>query len=287
MQSLLHVCLERTRSSASPEDVTPIELYRAAKQWGPFAAKTAWYGSLSCAFGPLTRDRRASLWAMRRWCQSSTRGLSIEVEAEGLEHVPEGPFVYCSNHQSIVDIIVLGSVLRGDYKWAAKRSLMKVPFLGWHLALAGHVPVDRGSGTRVAAQVIERFEAVLKGGKPLLVFPEGTRTDSGLLKPFKNGGFYAAVRAGVPAVPVALHGTFDLMKRGATDTGEGNVRKVRVRVGPPVHPVTTGKEAARVADLRDRTHASVADLLTSIGGNIELRAAPPKKSAEARDSVPG
>ncbi len=244
-----------------------MKYYRAAKQWGPFAARTAFYGSLSVALGPLTPQHGASLWAMRRWCRASTKGLRIEVIAEGLENAPSsGAFVYATNHQSIVDIIVLGSVLTGDYKWAAKRSLFSIPFLGWHLRLSGHVPVDRGGGARTAAQVIESFRTVLGAGKPLLIFPEGTRSETGVLKEFKSGGFYAAVRAGVPVVPVALDGTYDLMKKGALDTGEDNIRKVRVRVGQPIHAAETGKEARRVADLRDRSHAAVAELLTSIGG---------------------
>src|SRR3954469_24124949 len=149
------------------------EALRATRQWVPFASKTIAYGTVSLTLGPLTRDRSASLWAMRQWCRSSALGLSIDVEVSGLELVPEPPFIYCSNHQSILDILVLGSVLPGDFKWAAKRSLMKIPFLGWHLRLAGHVPVDRQAGSRTAAQVISRFETVLKDGKPLLVFPEG------------------------------------------------------------------------------------------------------------------
>lgn len=246
-----------------------MKLWRAAKQWVPFAAKTAYYGGISVTLGPLTSDHRASLWAMRRWSQSSTRGLRIRVDVEGLENVPEGAFVYASNHQSIVDIIVLGSVLTGDFKWAAKRSLLKVPFLGWHLKLAGHVPVDRGGGAKTAAKVIERFANVLRSGKPLLVFPEGTRTETGGLRPFKNGAFYSAVRADVPVVPVALQGTYDLMRRGAPDTGEDNIRVVRVRVGKPIAPLTDGREQARVADLRERTFATLADLLLSIGGTVD------------------
>ncbi len=266
--------------------MSPLDLYRAVKQWGPFAAKTAYYGSLSCALGPFTKDHRASLWAMQRWCKSSVHGLHIEVDVDGLENVPQdSAFVYCTNHQSIVDIIVLGSVLTGDYKWAAKRSLLKIPFLGWHLRLAGHVPVDRGSGTRVAAQVIERFTEVLKGGKPLLVFPEGTRTETGAMKPFKNGGFYAAVRAGVPVVPVALEGTFDLMKRGAQHTGEKNFRQVRVRVGKPLIAKATGKESGKVADLRDRTHAAIASMLVGIGGRVE--SAKPTSGPTATDAPLG
>ena len=65
------------------------------------------------------------------------------------------------------------------------------------LQLAGHVPVDRKAGSRAAAEVIRRFERVLEEGKPLLVFPEGTRSEDGIVRAFKNGGFYAALRAGV------------------------------------------------------------------------------------------
>ena len=241
---------------------------RATRQWVPFSARTIAYGTISLTLGPLTSDRRASLWAMRRWCQSSARALNIEVVADGLENVPAGAFVYCSNHQSLLDILVLGSVLRGDFKWAAKRSLMKIPFLGWHLRLAGHVPVDRSSGTRAAAEVIGRFEQVLREGKPLLVFPEGTRSEDGVLRSFKNGGFYAALRAGVPVVPVALDGTHVLMKKHALDAGDGSMRTVRVRVGKPILPLTEGREGPRVNDLRERTYTAVAALLRSLGGQV-------------------
>jgi 1-acyl-sn-glycerol-3-phosphate acyltransferase len=260
--------------------------WRATKQWGPFAARTVAYGTVSLTLGPLTRDRGASLWAMRHWCRSSARALSIDVQVEGLENVPRsGPFVYAANHQSIVDILVLGSVLTGDFKWAAKRSLMKIPFLGWHLALAGHVPVDRGAGSRAAAQVISRFEEVLRAGKPLLVFPEGTRSEDGLVRSFKNGGFYAAVRAEAPVVPVALDGTYRLMKRGAIDTGDGHtMRVVRVKVGAPIHPAAVGRENKRVPDLRCRTHAAVMELFASIGGTVPATppADLPHAAAEAR-----
>jgi len=242
---------------------------RVARQWVPFTARTVGYGTISLTLGPLTQDHRASLWAMKRWCKSSARGLHIDVDATGLENVPtDGAYVYASNHQSLLDILVLGAVLPGDFKWAAKRELMNIPFLGWHLKLAGHVPVERGGGPRVAAEVIKRFTEVLKRGKPLLIFPEGTRSEDGVLKDFKMGGFYAAVRAGVPVVPVALEGAGHLMHKGAIDSGDGNMRLVRVRVGKPIHPITTGKESARVVDLRDRTHAAVAELLLGLGGRV-------------------
>jgi 1-acyl-sn-glycerol-3-phosphate acyltransferase len=255
---------------------------RATRQWVPFAARTMAYGTVSLTLGPLTRDRSASLWAMRRWCQTSARALWIDVEASGVENVPSSPFVYCANHQSLLDILVLGAVLPGDFKWAAKRSLMKIPFLGWHLRLAGHVPVDRQAGSRTAAQVIGRFETVLKEGKPLLVFPEGTRSEDGIVRPFKNGGFYAAIRAGVPVVPVALDGTHQLMKKGALDAGDGTMRQVRIRIGKPLFAKTEGRESARVNELRERTHAAVLDLHRAVGGFVPAPADIPPLPTPAR-----
>ena len=256
---------------------------RATRQWVPFSARTIAYGTISLTLGPLTRDRRASLWAMRRWCASSARALNIDVEADGLENVPPGAFVFCSNHQSLLDVLVLGSVLPGDFKWAAKRSLMKIPFLGWHLQLAGHVPVDRSAGSRAAAEVIGRFEQVLRQGKPLLIFPEGTRSEDGILRSFKNGGFYAAVRAGVPVVPVALDRTHLLMKKHAIDAGDGKtMRKVRVRVGAPLQPLTTGREGPRVNELRERTYLAIAGLLRSLGGQVPDVPLPNQEERPAR-----
>lgn len=257
--------------------------WRAAKQWVPFAARTAFYGTLSCTVGPLTADHRASLWAMRTWCQKSAYGLGLDLRAEGVENVPtSGGFVYASNHQSVIDILVLGAVLPGDFKWAAKQSLWKIPFLGWHLKLAGHVPVERGRGARVAASVIGRFVEVLKAGKPLLIFPEGTRSEDGLLRGFRNGGFHAAVRAGVPVVPVALEGTYELMKKGDPHAAETRRRVIRLKVGKPIEALPTGKEGARVADLRDRTREAIAEQLVSIGGKVGENVAPPQSEAPAR-----
>jgi 1-acyl-sn-glycerol-3-phosphate acyltransferase len=231
----------------------------------PFAARTAFYGSISLLIGPLTRERRACLWAMRAWSRSGLRFLRISVDLRGVENVPNGHYAYASNHQSLLDTLLLGATLPGDFKWAVKSSLMTVPFLGWHLRLAGHVRVDRGGDARAAATTINRFAQVLGKGKPLLVFPEGTRSKDGQVKPFKLGLFYAAVRAGVPVVPVALHGTGVAMAKGAADIASAqgaqrDARRVYVRIGQPLAPGQDGSEPERAQDLRDRTHAAVLEM---------------------------
>jgi 1-acyl-sn-glycerol-3-phosphate acyltransferase len=253
---------------------------RAVRQWGPFIARTAGYGTFSIVAGPLTPAHSASTWAMRQWCKRSAQALEIDIQVGGTENVPtDTSFVYCSNHQSMLDILVLGAVLPGDFKWAAKRELMRIPFLGWHLRLAGHVPVDRGKGPKAVEKTVERFEKVLHEGKPLLIFPEGTRSATGVLKPFKTGGFVAAVRANKPVVPVALDGSWQLMDNGSV----GSMRHVKVRVGRPIMPKTEGRESDRTEELRDRAYASVADLLRSVGGQVP-EATPPSSSSAADDA---
>ncbi len=248
---------------------------RWIRQWVPFGARTVGWATVSLIGGPFSRGA-ASTWAAKKWSQSSATGLKIDIEATGQQNVPSGGFVYMSNHESLVDILVLGASLPGDFKWAAKRSVMNVPFLGWHLRLAGHVPVDRSGSKEAAAAVTIAFETVLRNEKPLLVFPEGTRTTDGKLKEFKNGGFRAAVLAGKPVVPVALKGTFTLMSRDSVDTGASKNREdrlVTVRIGKPIYPSTQLEEAAAVADLRDRTRAAIVEMLADASSPEAVSAA--------------
>jgi 1-acyl-sn-glycerol-3-phosphate acyltransferase len=230
---------------------------RWLRHWIPFTARTCFYGSISLLLGPLTPDRRASQWAQRAWSRSGLRFLGIAVDVQGLENVPAGGYAYACNHQSLLDTLVLGATLPGDFKFTVKSSLLLIPFLGWHLWLAGHVRVDRSGDRRAAAATIRRFARVLGEGKPLLVFPEGTRSRDGRVQPFKMGMFHAAVRAGVPVVPVALHGTGAAMAKGALDIGRKESRRVYLRVGKPLAPKPDGSRPERAADLCTRTQTAV------------------------------
>lgn len=233
---------------------------------GSFGLRTVGWAGVSLTLGPLSQGR-ASTWSARKWSASSAKGLRIDIHALGQENVPEGGFVYTSNHESLVDILVLGAALPGDFKWAAKRSVLNVPFLGWHLRLAGHVPVDRNKGKDAALAVMAAFQSVLRRDKPLLVFPEGTRTADGKLKSFKNGAFQAAVSTGKPVVPVAIHGTYTLMSRDAVDTGTSETREdrlVTVQIGKPLYPNVELAEEDAVVDLRDRTRAAVVEMLRAL-----------------------
>ena len=261
---------------------------RLARHWVPFTTLTVFYGLVSLVVGPFTRDRRASLWAMRTWCRSGLRLLRISANVSGLDHAPTGGLVYVSNHQSLLDTLLLGTYLPGDYKWAVKSSLLKIPFLGWHLRLAGHLEIDRGGDRKAMVATLDRFVDVLRRGKPLVVFPEGTRSPDGQVHAFKKGVFHSAVRAGVPVVPVALHGTGAAMAKGASNivaqrSSGAPSREVFLRLGEPLRARGDGSDWERAAELRDRARAAVVSLHEAL---VAEAAAPPSSAPRTSEPAP-
>jgi 1-acyl-sn-glycerol-3-phosphate acyltransferase len=240
-----------------------MNLVRAAINWGHVGVRAAAYGTVSCTLGPLT-DRRASRWAMRQWCIGASDGLGIQrTLIHGGRLDPQRQCVYVANHLSQLDILVLGSYLESDYRWLAKDAVFKVPFLGWHLKIAGHVPVYRGERRAQNRSLPERLHTVVKEGASLLFFPEGTRSPDGRLQPFRLGAFYAAVDEGLPVVPLVLRGTDRLLKKGARDLAIHPDRECSVTVLPgldPITPATPDHDARREAaiDLCAETVAAVA-----------------------------
>ena len=119
--------------------------FRAAYNWGQTAMRAAFYGSLALGTLWIPGTRPFTNWCMNAWCRGCADGLGIRrqlINAEILKAHPQAVLV--ANHLSTLDIIVLGSFLTRDYRWLAKSELFKVPFSGWYLHMAGHIPVYRG-----------------------------------------------------------------------------------------------------------------------------------------------
>jgi 1-acyl-sn-glycerol-3-phosphate acyltransferase len=139
----------------------------------------------------------------------------VEYRVVGLEHLPTGrPVVIASNHQSWFDIFLLAAVLPISVRFVAKKELSRVPLLGRAMRQAGHIYIDR-QDRRAAFEAYEEASRVIRSGLSAVVFPEGTRSRTGELLPFKKGPFVLAIAAQVPIVPAYCAGTFTLLPKGS------------------------------------------------------------------------
>jgi 1-acyl-sn-glycerol-3-phosphate acyltransferase len=168
----------------------------------------------------------------------------------GRDRLPwRGPAVIVANHLSVIDILVLHGLFR-PFKWVSKASNFRIPFLGWNMALNGYVPIRRGAADSVR-RMLARCRELLAEGSPVLFFPEGTRSASGALQPFKDGAFRLAREAGVPVIPVAVSGTHEsLPKHGLVLRNRMDaVVEVLEPIDPAAYPTTAAlREAARAAN---------------------------------------
>jgi 1-acyl-sn-glycerol-3-phosphate acyltransferase len=159
----------------------------------------------------------------RIWAKSILFVSGIKVEFEGLTNIdPSKSYVYMSNHRSNFDIPVLLGCLPIQFRWLAKAELFKIPIFGRAMSGAGYVKIDRSN--RVSAfKSINQVAAKMKNGVSVMIFPEGTRSEDGDVKPFKKGGFVMAVDTGAPIVPVILRGTRSIMAKGSWRINPGDV----------------------------------------------------------------
>lgn len=118
---------------------------------------------------------------------------------------PRHPYVVVANHESFADIVLL-SLLPWEMKWLSKVSIMKIPVFGWIMWLVRDVPVHRGRATSARAAMAE-CSIRLRGRVSVMIFPEGTRSKTSEMLPFKDGAFRLAIEEGVPVLPIALFGT--------------------------------------------------------------------------------
>ncbi len=216
---------------------------------------TAIHGGASILAGLLGIKRRGLYdWGTQDWSRWNLWAAGTPLDVQGIEKVPAGPVVYASNHSSMFDIWALSAALPGSTRFVAKQELAKIPFFGRAMVNAGHVTIDRFNRGKAFA-AYDRAAATIKGGISTIVFPEGTRSRTGELLPFKNAPFGLAIAAQVPLVPVYVHNTFEILPKGAW-----RMRRmpIRIRIGEPIS--TVGLTLEDRDQLRERTRAAIESL---------------------------
>jgi 1-acyl-sn-glycerol-3-phosphate acyltransferase len=217
----------------------------------PITALFAVSASISTLFDSSGRyyAAHARLWARIGLALNGT-----SVELRGSEHLPDGPFILMSNHQSGFDILSLIAAIPRRIYWIAKKELFDIPLLGPSMRRGGYIPLDRSDG-RKALKSMENAAAIIRQGSSVVMFPEGTRTRDGLLLPFKRGGFILAARAGVPVIPVTINGSGRVNPGGLLRLYSGNIT---LTIHPPISIPDGMKKNAAEEWLMDKVQAAIA-----------------------------
>jgi 1-acyl-sn-glycerol-3-phosphate acyltransferase len=204
-------------------------------------------------------------WGTTDWSRQLLRAAGTPVRVTGLERIPAGPVVYASNHSSMFDIWALAATLPGSVRMVAKQELAKIPLLGRAMLAAGHVTIDRAHPAR-ALETYRDAAAVIRSGVSAVVFPEGTRSRTGELLPFKNAPFGLAIAAQVPVVPLYVRNTFEILPKGRYIL---RPRPIRIAVGDPI--ATSGMTVDQRQELRERVHAAIVALKARVDAEGVVR----------------
>jgi 1-acyl-sn-glycerol-3-phosphate acyltransferase len=201
---------------------------------------------------PSTLSRQVAV----RWARLVAWITPMPVRVEGRRHVlPGQSYVIASNHQSLFDILVLYGWIGLDIRWVMKQELRSVPGLGVACDRLGHIYIDRSDHESAVASINAARERI-RDGISVLFFPEGTRSDSGRLRPFKKGAFRFAVDTGLPVLPVTVIGTRNVLPARRYDLRPGRAALV---IHPPI--VTENLTAADLSELGRRTRAAISSAL--------------------------
>ncbi len=200
--------------------------------WAGCGLSTAFWATASIAGSLISRNGRFQHFCMRRWSRDNLWLSRVRVEIEGLSQLSASqPQLLVANHSGLHDILALSAHLPIQFRWVAKKSLFRVPFMGWHMRRSGYIPIDR-EHPREAARNIIAAAKIIQGGVNAIAFPEGTRSRNGDLGRFQSGAFALALRTGVALVPVTLEGSYRVIKPKTLQVNPGVI--IRVKIAAPI-----------------------------------------------------
>jgi 1-acyl-sn-glycerol-3-phosphate acyltransferase len=239
--------------------------------WSCIAIATLVLGFFVLMIYPFDRKGRAGHRCARLWGKAALLANRVKVRVEGIEHLNgKGPYIFMANHQGSYDIFALLGHLPFQFKWLAKKELFSIPFLGWTMAAAGYISIDR-EGTRETVEAMNKAAEKIRDGMSVVIFPEGSRSLDGSIQPFKKGGFTLAIKSRVPIVPIAITGSREIMPKDKLNVTSG---EIRMRLGRPMETQYYG--------LKDRK-SLMEKVSEAISENFRLISSPSPQPSSAKE----
>lgn len=185
----------------------------------------------------LGSHRICGYWPAHIWSICVCKLMFVRVKVTGRENLKKSQsYVFVANHQGAFDIWAILGYIGHNFKWLMKKSLEKIPLVGFACKKAGYVFVD-DSSIHGIKETISEAENRLKGGMSVVIFPEGTRCFDGKLQPFKRGAFMLAAEFRLPVVPVTISGSFHVLPRTTYNITPG---LITLTIHPPIYPGENG-----------------------------------------------
>ena len=206
----------------------------------------------------IDRDGRIQHAHARLWSWLILKTSLAPLTVRDLDRIDASrPHLYAVNHASAMDIPVLYVGLPFQFRIVAKKELFRYPFMGWHLSRSGQVRIDQQNPAK-SISMLKSAVKTLQSGMPLVIFPEGGRTPSGQVKEFLAGAFFLAIKAQVEIVPMAIVGTYEMLKM---NTFHIQPRPLELLVGEPIP--TTGLTLRDMEALSARVKTAIENLYYS------------------------
>jgi len=206
---------------------------------------------LAALFSIVVSPNAGDFWG-KAWAKITCWITPVIVNVHGRQHVsPEQSYVIVANHQTGFDIFMLYGYLGIYFKWIMKKELRKIPFIGFASEKVGHIFIDRSS-PRHALESLEEARNKLTGGTSVVIFPEGTRSRSEKMKPFKRGAFKLALDLKLPILPVTIVNSWRIKRRGFINIVPGRTALVIHR------PIDASRFMDKPEELMDLTRKTIA-----------------------------
>ena len=215
--------------------------------WIIFFPFTMVLGTVAIILSLLDSSGNTPHLVARLWGKILLSITGTKVRVHGLENInPQKSYILVSNHQSTYDIFALLGYFPHQFRWTAKASLFRAPFLGCAMSRIVYIPIERDSPKKAYRSMLRAAEKVQQGVS-VIIFPEGTRSPDGNLQPFKKGLFLIALKSKAPILPIGIRGTAKIMPKGDWRAHPGDVQII---IGPPIE--TAGIPPEKEQELSQR-----------------------------------